>query len=136
MVCQNIPSFFITLNAGITDGSPTIDYDYIWTKDGQIVGANSPTLDVNSVGDYTVEVINNSGCSRIRTITVTASNIATIVSIDVVDLTDVNTVTVNVTGPGKYEYSIDEPNGFWQDSNFFNNVPAGVHVVYINDKYG
>ena len=136
LVCQNIPSFFITLNAGITDGSPTIDYDYIWTKDGQIVGANSPTLDVNSVGDYTVEVINNSGCSRIRTITVTASNIATIVSIDVVDLTDVNTVTVNVTGPGKYEYSIDEPNGFWQDSNFFNNVPAGVHVVYINDKYG
>ena len=136
LVCQNIPSFFITLNAGITDGSPTIDYDYIWTKDGQIVGVNSPTLDVNSVGDYTVEVINNSGCSRIRTITVTASNIATIVSIDVVDLTDVNTVTVNVTGPGKYEYSIDEPNGFWQDSNFFNNVPAGVHVVYINDKYG
>ena len=136
LVCQNIPSFFITLNAGITDGSPTIDYDYIWTKDGQIVGANSPTLDVNSVGDYTVEVINNSGCSRIRTITVTASNIATITSIDVVDLTDVNTVTVNVTGPGKYEYSIDEPNGFWQDSNFFNNVPAGVHVVYINDKNG
>ena len=136
LVCQNIPTFFITLNAEITDGSPTVDYDYIWTKDGQVVGTNSPTLDVNSEGDYTVEVINNSGCSRIRTITVTASNKASIVSVDVVDLTDVNTVTVNVTGPGKYEYSLDEPSGFWQDSNFFNNVPAGIHIVYVNDKNG
>ncbi len=136
LVCSNLSTFFVTLNAGILDGSPTSDYDYIWTKDGIIVGSNSPTLDVNTVGDYTVEVINNSGCSRIRTITVTASNIATIVSIDVVDLADVNTVTVNATGPGDYQYSIDEPTGFWQDSNFFNNVPAGEHVVYVTDKNG
>ena len=79
---------------------------------------------------------NHLGCGRIRTIKVTASNIATLVSVDVVDLKDVNTVTVNVTGPGAYEYSLDEPSGFWQDSNFFNNVPAGIHVVYINDKNG
>jgi len=136
LVCSNLSTFFVTLNAGILDGSPTSDYDYIWTKDGIIVGINSPTLDVNTVGEYTVEVINNSGCSRIRTITVTASNIATIVSIDVVDLADVNTVTVNATGPGDYQYSIDEPTGFWQDSNFFNNVPAGEHVVYVTDKNG
>lgn len=136
LVCSNLSTFFVTLDAGILDGSPTSDYDYIWTKDGIIVGTNSPTLDVNTVGVYTVEVINNSGCSRIRTLTVTASNIASIVSVDVVDLTDINTVTVNVTGPGKYEYSIDEPNGFWQDSNFFNNVPAGIHVVHVNDKNG
>ena len=136
LVCSNLSTFFVTLDAGILDGSPPSDYDYIWTKDGIIVGTNSPTIDVNSVGDYTVEVINNSGCSRIRTLTVTASNIATIVSTDVVDLTDVNTVTVNVTGPGDYQYSIDEPTGFWQDSNFFNNVPAGEHVVYVTDKNG
>ena len=136
LVCSNLSTFFVTLDAGILDGSPTSDYDYIWTKDGIIVGTNSPTIDVNTVGDYTVEVINNSDCSRIRTITVTASNIATIVSVDVVDLTDVNTVTVNVTGPGDYQYSIDEATGFWQDSNFFSNVPAGEHVVYVTDKNG
>ncbi|MBP6757921.1 MAG: T9SS type B sorting domain-containing protein [Flavobacterium sp.] len=136
LVCSNLSTFFVTLNAGITDGSPTINYDYIWTKDGGIVGGNFPTLDVNAEGIYTVEVTNHSGCSRTRTITVTASNIASIDSVDVVDLTDVNTVTVNVTGPGVYEYSLDEPNGFWQDSNFFNNVPAGIHVVHVNDKNG
>ena len=136
LVCSNDSTFFVKLDAGILDSSPTTDYDYIWTKDGIMVGTNSPTLDVNTVGDYTVEVINNSGCSRVRPITVAASNIADIVSVDVVDLTDNNTVTVNVTGPGVYQYSLDEPNGFWQDSNFFNNVPAGVHVVHVNDKNG
>ena len=136
LVCSNLSTFFVTLDAGILDGSPTTDYNYIWTKDGITVGTNSPTLNVNAEGIYTVEVINNLGCNRIRTITVTASNIATIVSVDVVDLTDNNTVTVNATGPGDYQYSIDEPNGFWQDSNFFNNVPAGVHEVSVNDKNG
>jgi gliding motility-associated-like protein len=136
LVCSNLSTFFVTLDAGITDGSPTSNYDYIWTKDGVNIGSNTPTLDVNTEGVYTVEVTNNLGCGRIRTITVTASNTATIVSVDVVDLTDNNTVTVNATGPGDYQYSIDEPSGFWQDSNFFNNVPAGVHVVYVNDKNG
>ncbi|MFV8321402.1 T9SS type B sorting domain-containing protein [Flavobacterium sp. LB3P21] len=136
LVCSNLSSFFVTLDAGVLDGSPTSNYDYIWTKDEIIVGTNSPTLDVNTVGDYTVEVINNAGCSRIRTITVTASNTATIDSVDVVDLTDNNTITITTTGPGDYQYSLDEPNASWQDSSFFNNVPAGIHIVYINDKNG
>jgi hypothetical protein len=44
------------------------------------------TLDVNQEGTYTVEVTTVLGCSRIRTIKVTASDIASITSIDVVDL--------------------------------------------------
>jgi hypothetical protein len=52
---------------------------------------------------YTVKV-KSTGCSRIRTIKVTASNIA-YSNHDIADLTDINTVTVNVTGSGNYEYS-------------------------------
>jgi gliding motility-associated-like protein len=136
LVCSNLSTFFVTLDAGILDGSPTTNYQYIWTKDGSIIGSNAPTLDVNEEGIYTVEVSNNLGCSRIRTITVTASNVATITSVDIVELSDINSVTVNVTGPGDYQYSLDEPSGFWQDSNFFNTVPAGIHEVYVNDKNG
>jgi gliding motility-associated-like protein len=80
--------------------------------------------------------MNASGCARIRTIKVTASDVAHIQSIAIVDLTDINTVTVNVTGQGDYEYSLDEPFGPFQDSNFFDNVQAGIHDVYINDKNG
>lgn len=135
LVCSNLSTFFVTLDAGIFDGSPTTDYSYIWKKDGANIGTNSPTLDVNEEGIYTVEVTNNLGCSRIRTIKVTASNVATF-TVDVVDLTDANSVTVTATGPGDYQYSLDEPTGFWQDSNVFTNVPAGVHTVYVDDKNG
>ena len=27
-------------------------------------------------------------------------------------------------------------NGVWQDSNFFTNVPGGIHQVVVNDKKG
>jgi gliding motility-associated-like protein len=137
LVCSNLPTFFVTLDAGIQDGSPTGNYTYIWSKDGAVlIGKTAPTLSVNAEGNYTVEVTNSSGCSRIRTLKVTASDLAHIESIAIVDLTDINTVTVNVTGKGKYEYSLDEPSGFWQDSNFFDKVPAGIHEVFINDKNG
>jgi hypothetical protein len=43
---------------------------------------------------------------------VTASNIATIQTIDIADMTDINTVTVNVTGSGNYEYSLNDPYPF------------------------
>jgi hypothetical protein len=31
---------------------------------------------------------------------------------------------------------LDEPNGPFQLSNFFDNVAAGIHEVYINDSNG
>jgi len=137
LVCSNLPSFFVQLDAGIQDGSATSNYDYVWSKDGNVLTSETaPTLQVNAEGTYTVEVKNSYGCSRIRTINVTSSDAAHIESIAIVDLTDINTVTVTVTGKGEYEFSIDDSNGFWQDSNFFNNVPAGIHDVYVKDKNG
>jgi gliding motility-associated-like protein len=137
LVCDNLPTFFITLNAGIQGGSPTSDYKYKWSKNnGLLTNQTNYTLDVNQEGIYTVEVSTLLECSRTRTIKVTASDIAKISSIDIVDLADKNTVTVNVTGLGDYEYSLDDPFGPFQDSNFFDQVPAGIHEVYINDKNG
>jgi gliding motility-associated-like protein len=136
LVCSNLPTFFVQLDAGIQDGSPTSNYSYIWTKDGAVIGGNTYTLDVNAEGIYTVEVTNVSGCSSIRTLKVTASDIAVIETVDVVDMADLNTVTINVTGAGDYEYSLDEASGYFQDSNIFTNVPAGIHEIFINDKNG
>jgi gliding motility-associated-like protein len=134
LVCSNDPTFSVLLDAGIQDNSSPNDYTYTWSKDGIILG-KKPELSVNKKGTYTLEVKNSFDCSRLRNITVNASDIAKIDTIEIIDMTDVNTVTVNVTGPGKYEYSLDDP-GFWQDSNFFANVPSGIHDVYINDKNG
>ena len=137
LVCSNLPTFFVTLDAGIKDGSPTSDYTYVWTKENAVLeNETKPTLEVNQEGNYTVEVISLDGCSRIRTIKVTASDIAKITNIAITDLSDVNSITINVSGQGQYEYSLDAPSGPFQDSNFFDNIAAGIHEVYINDKNG
>ena len=101
LVCSNDPTFIVSLTAGIQDGSPTSDYTYVWSKDGQPLPDTSPTINVNDEGDYTVAVSTLVGCSRTRTIKVTASDIATITKIDIVDFTDINSVTVNVSGTNK-----------------------------------
>ncbi|AWH86756.1 hypothetical protein HYN59_17295 [Flavobacterium album] len=60
-------------------------------------------------------------------------------AITVVDLLN-NTITVNVNPDQdpdtSYLYSLDAPNGPWQESNFFDHVSAGLHTVYVHDSNG
>jgi len=136
-VCDNLPNYYVTLTAAILDGSPTTEYTYIWYKDNQILNdKTNATLEVNTAGIYNVEVISQYGCSRTRTITVIASDIAHISNIEVNELSDNNTILVVANGSGNYEYSLDDGNGPYQDTNLFENVPAGIHKVYIRDKNG
>uniref|UniRef100_UPI00374D68BF T9SS type B sorting domain-containing protein n=1 Tax=Flavobacterium sp. TaxID=239 RepID=UPI00374D68BF len=146
VICQNLSSLYIILDAGINDGTPISNYSYKWFKDGvEIIGETNYTLTdinplgINQSGIYTVEVKTiPEGCPRTRTITVVASNFATILSTTIVDLVtnNDNTVTVNVTGPGDYVYSLDEEFGPFQESNIFTNVMAGIHTVYAKDMNG
>ncbi|WP_158729431.1 T9SS type B sorting domain-containing protein [Flavobacterium sp. I-STPA6A] len=137
LVCSNLPTFFVQLNAGLPNGNNAANFTYTWYKDSNIItNETGPTLDVNTEGEYSVQVATLLGCERTRTIKVTASDIATIAKIAIVDLTENNTVTVDANGNGDYEYSLDLPIGPFQDSNLFDNVPSGIHDVYINDKNG
>jgi gliding motility-associated-like protein len=43
-------------------------------------------------------------------------------------------ITVFVSGEGDYEFSLNNINGPYQDSNVFENVPPGLHTVYVRDK--
>ncbi|NER17728.1 T9SS type B sorting domain-containing protein [Spongiivirga citrea] len=107
------------------------NYQYIWST-----GETTPTITVTAAGDYRVEVINNEnavGCSTIQSINVGASDIATILSIDATFFAG-NTVTVNVEGPGDYEFQLGS--SAFQDSNVFENVRGGEYVVRVNDKNG
>jgi gliding motility-associated-like protein len=137
LVCSNLPTFFVELNAGITDGTPTTNYSYEWKKDGDVLTSETnSTVDVNSDGTYLVTVSTGFGCFRTRSINVTASDIATINSVNIIDLTDQNSVTVNISGKGKYEFSLDAPFGPFNSSNLFENVAAGIHDLYVIDKNG
>jgi len=136
LVCSNNPTFFVLLDAGITDGTSPTNYTYVWSKNGVVIPTEtSYTLNVNVEGTYRVKVINSLGCFRIRKINVIASNVANFLTPTIIDLSDNNTVIINAIGYGNYVYSLDYPNAF-QSINIFTDVPAGTHTVYVKDLNG
>ena len=137
LVCTNLPTFTVTINAGVLNGTPTNIYTYQWYLNSVLIpGATNYSLTVNAGGSYSVIVTTAAGCTESRTIEVTTSVIASIDHINIVDLTDLDTVEVVVTGNGNYMYSIEDPYGPYQFSNFFENVTMGIHTVYIKDLNG
>jgi gliding motility-associated-like protein len=138
LVCSDLPTFTKDLDAGLLDGSPTSDYSYAWSFNGNpIAGETNYTLTVNTAGLYTVAVTNNEGCSRTRTFTVVASDKANITDVKIVDLAESNSITVSVAASlGDYVYALDDENGSYQTDNFFTNVSAGIHTVYVKDLNG
>jgi gliding motility-associated-like protein len=132
-----LPDTQASIDAGILDGTPTTNYSYQWFFNNAIIsGETNYTLTVNTPGIYSVIVTNAFNCSKTRTITVVGSEIATIESIDVVDLSDNNSILVNFTGSGLYEFALDDINGPYQESNLFPNVPIGFHEIYVRDRNG
>ena len=133
-----IPNTQALIDAGILDGTPTSNYTFQWYKNNNIImpGETNSTYLVNLPGTYSVEVTNIFGCSKTRIITVTGSEIPTLQSIDVIDLDNNNSISINVSGSGSYEFSLDDVNGPYRDTNLFNNVPMGIHEIYIRDKNG
>lgn len=126
-----------TIDAGLLDPTQAPNYTYVWKLNGNIIANQTNyTLTINQAGIYTVAVSNSLNCPKTRTITVTASDKATITSVNVIDLTTPNSITVYVTGAGNYVYALDDINGLYQDENVFTNINAGIHTVYIKDLNG
>ena len=126
--CLNSFPSTITLEGGIIGGLPN-SFSYDWST-----GETTPQIEINTPGVYTVSVSNSEGCSKLRTITVIPSNIATFDSIAIVDGVENNTVTIFVSGEGNYEYALDSEFSNFQDSNLFIGVKPGFHTVYVKDK--
>lgn len=136
LVCSDLPTFTKIINAGLIDETKKSNYTYIWTLDGNLIsGENQYDLTVNKKGIYKVEITNNVGCSRTRTITVNASDKAT-VQVDIVDLSEENSITVLATGAGDYVFSLDNEFGEYQNNNIFENATSGIHTVYVKDLNG
>ncbi|MFK7781348.1 T9SS type B sorting domain-containing protein [Psychroserpens sp.] len=131
LYCINTFPSTITLDAGLINDSPT-NYTYDWSTT-----ENTFSVEVNEIGNYNVTVTNVNGCSKQRIITVNPSDIATIETIEVIDVSQNNTITVLVSGEGIYEYElIDSNNNIsspYQESNIFKNVSPGIYTVNIRD---
>jgi len=130
--CLNTPGAPARLDSGIGTANPN-DFLYFWTPDGQ----TTPTIDVFAAGTYTVTVTNALNCSQTRTVIVKESDLAVVEDVAIIDLTDNNSATVFVQDNIQdYTYSLDLPNGPFQESNHFENLLPGIHHLYLNDKDG
>jgi gliding motility-associated-like protein len=124
--CLNLSPQPITLSSGITSNNN--DYTFTWST-----GETTSEIQVNDIGTYTVEVTEIGACTKTKTIAVQPSNIATITEVQVNDISDNNVVTVLVSGEGDYVYALNDTNNVYQESNIFQNVPPGFHIVYVRD---
>lgn len=121
-----------TLNTGLTASN----YIFEWTLDGNTYGGNTSSITTTQVGDYTVRVTNtNTNC--INTVATKVSKYAPYLEISYSEaFDDPSFISVNVlgVGSGNYEYQLDD--SLFQDSNIFNNVAAGEHIIAVRDKNG
>jgi gliding motility-associated-like protein len=132
------PSNFETEIIGICSGIPkTISVasgfsSYVWTPTNSTA---TNQISVDKEGIYAVEVTNAQGCKATKEFQVEASESATIQNIVIDDFNgSSNTVLVNYSGNGDYEFSLDGIH--FQESPYFTDVLEGEYTIAINDKKG
>jgi gliding motility-associated-like protein len=122
-----------TITSGLNPATHTFEW---YNEAGTLVGTQGNYIAVVP-GDYTLVVKSTvTGCfSQPKVISVTSSMPA-VISYEVSDAFDANQViTVTAVGVGgDYEYQLD--NGSFQDSNVFDNVSSGTHIITVRDKNG
>lgn len=106
---------------------------YTWST-----GETTPSITVSQPGNYSLTVTETHGsviCSTTEVVPVILSNPAVFKKFITQDWTDNNNViTVNVTGLGDYEYSLNDID--YQDSNVFYGLDLGEYTIYVRDKHG
>lgn len=100
-------------------------------------------VDLRSLGRYRYEAYNNAAflgntieCANSKEFSVITSGPAVIENINVSREADGLVIVTNISGPGSYEYALDDENGQYQDSNTFTRVPVGEHTIFVREKNG
>lgn len=116
-------------NGSLLLTAPSGNYTYLWNT-----GATTNTIQISQPGSYSVTVTNTTGCSTVKTFTVTASQSPEIISVDVNGFNGGNnSIYINSNGTTTDEYSIDGIN--YQSSPFFSNLNPGTYIVFVRDQF-
>lgn len=98
-------------------------------------GETTQSIEVDTIGTYSVSYINAQGCELTEFFEVIASNVPSNVEIITTDFSALeNSISVIATGLGIYEYSLDGEN--YQSYPVFSNLEEGAYTVYIRDTNG
>lgn len=133
--CTNTYPETITIFGGVLNDLPN-NYYYEWLFNGTSTDVDTTFNEVNETGTYTSIVTDPNGCSSSRTIIVSPSSAPIIENISVEGISPNNTITITTSGDGIYEFTLNNSNGYYQESNVFTNLSEGFHTVYIRDVNG
>ncbi len=124
-------------------------FTYDWTPNNDVDGdgIEEAIFMVESPGTYTLEISSNTttaACPSERyEATITESAQPTDIQVNVSAdgfLNAGNLITVIATSSDgntdSFEYSLDNIDGPYQNSNVFENVTGGIHVVYVRNRFG
>lgn len=113
-------------------------YTFQWTLDGNNLPFNSPSISINTPGNYGITVTNNAnGCvAQDNDFIVSNSAIPSTFSavVNPGSFSDNFSIIATATGIGTYEFSLD--GGIFQDNGFFEVAQGGPHFVTIRDVNG
>ncbi|MBX9807635.1 MAG: T9SS type B sorting domain-containing protein, partial [Flavobacteriaceae bacterium] len=135
-ICEDYQTGTLLNPATLDTGISGANYLFEWTLDGTPYGGNKPFITTSQIGNYTVK-ITNTITTCVNTATTKVSKYAPYLEVIYSDAFENPTfITVNVlgVGSGNYEYKLD--NFLYQDSNVFNNVSPGQHLISVQDKDG
>lgn len=135
LVCMNLPPIVLdVLNA---DGI----YSYEWIDESGNSISSAATAEIGAAGIYTVIATSALGCESLpRTVTVNASVTALVdnSAITTIENSMNNSIDVDASnfGIGDYEFALNDMDGPYSDSGFFDQLQPGIHTLYVRDKNG
>lgn len=122
------------LNTGLSNA----DFDFEWRFEGQIIPTETDaTLITEQQGNYEVTAINSTtGCSVTDNTLVRLAGAPDTFTIDITSEPFAlnQQVVVQADGPDDYWFQLDD--SLYQDSNTFDNVSPGVHMITIAERNG
>ena len=136
IICINSKTGQVLNPYMIYSGLSATNHSFHWyNAQGTVVGTSS-SYQALAPGVYSVVAVNTAtGCaSQQVSVTVTGSEPAVVAYSVSEDFTNNQTVTIEATGTGDYEYELD--NGDFQNSPVFDNVESGFHTITVRDKNG
>ena len=117
-------------NDTVTLSAPLGYASYLWNT-----GETTTSIITGQTGTHTVTITDGNGCSGVKTFNVALSGQATITGADIHDFSAAgNSITVEFTGDGTYEFSIDGSS--FQASPTFDGLAPGEYTIYVNDIHG
>ncbi len=120
VICSNVPTT-LTADAGYQS--------YLWNT-----GETTSSIQIANAGIYNVVIENTNGCTKVKTFTVTASEIATIENIIISGFNENSSAEIVISGNGTYEFSIDGVT--FQSSPVFSNLTDLVYTAYVKNSCG